>query len=634
MANKKRALLAVALFAVLGLTACDEVVAKPTDYSDKIVLDENGQGLDIVNNDMSKVYDSIREGALAGDVLDEFLYSYAVSAFGAYNHVLADTETYTLKDAARDILASCSNDVENINADSLKSSKANDFIKAHKAYWTVNDEGERIHYKDVEGKATAEVVENAADADKLEYTRVIAKWNTIEDRIAKTLYGSISGGTYNERNIFYEKEFVYTLYGNMSNVANPAELTASYAGLIWPEVEDVEVFTKTVENVNGEEDTLLHRDNYQQHFELTDSSESLNNTVTYVEDELIPDIYRTLLVEQYILDESYSTLGRSYARKVNILKITGSTTYTKGASYLMDTFINDYIFNAEGTPVTLDDFKMVSNAWTGAFISENDYATSDEYKLWQKAGLDTEYLATYSEEGVDYPYFLGTAYGDMMEKYSKISNNPSISENESEFTGSGAYVKTVGKEIKTREIQLLDNTTTGWFVKNGGLTDLPDSIRNRLYSMSVANAVNASTEQKAAAERNNGDGTYDGTKDFNNYVARINGKCYLKVDKSVNGEDAKNNILFKEGNDFYIVQIEEAISSSKLSRTLAQSYLQQDGYGPAAMEEIVNEVVKIVSDSEAYKTLSKKHWLEKAELKYHDQVIYDYFKANFPDLFE
>ena len=80
--QNKRKLLAVALFAILGLTACDEVVAKPGDYDKNIVLDKDGNGVDVPNNTMSTVYDAIRKGALAGDVLDEFLYQYAVSAFG------------------------------------------------------------------------------------------------------------------------------------------------------------------------------------------------------------------------------------------------------------------------------------------------------------------------------------------------------------------------------------------------------------------------------------------------------------------------------------------------------------------------------------------------------------------------
>ena len=52
------------------------------------------------------------------------------------------------------------------------------------------------------------------------------------------------------------------------------------------------------------------------------------------------------------------------------------------------------------------------------------------------------------------------------------------------------------------------------------------------------------------------------------------------------------------------------------------------------LETYINEIVQLVADNETYKTLSKKHWLEEMNLKYHDQVVYDYFKSNFPDLFE
>ena len=52
------------------------------------------------------------------------------------------------------------------------------------------------------------------------------------------------------------------------------------------------------------------------------------------------------------------------------------------------------------------------------------------------------------------------------------------------------------------------------------------------------------------------------------------------------------------------------------------------------LETYINEIVQLVADNDTYKTLSKKHWLEEMNLKYHDQVVYDYFKSNFPDLFE
>ena len=48
----------------------------------------------------------------------------------------------------------------------------------------------------------------------------------------------------------------------------------------------------------------------------------------------------------------------------------------------------------------------------------------------------------------------------------------------------------------------------------------------------------------------------------------------------------------------------------------------------------VNEVAKILAENDSYVTLAQKHWLEKMDLEYHDEVVYDYFKDNFPDLFD
>ena len=52
------------------------------------------------------------------------------------------------------------------------------------------------------------------------------------------------------------------------------------------------------------------------------------------------------------------------------------------------------------------------------------------------------------------------------------------------------------------------------------------------------------------------------------------------------------------------------------------------------LEGYINEIVKIVANNDTYKNLSKKHWLEEMDLKYHDTEVYNYFKDNFPDLFD
>ena len=52
------------------------------------------------------------------------------------------------------------------------------------------------------------------------------------------------------------------------------------------------------------------------------------------------------------------------------------------------------------------------------------------------------------------------------------------------------------------------------------------------------------------------------------------------------------------------------------------------------LESYINEIVQIVAGNDTYQTLSKKHWVEKMDIKYHDTKVYDYFKTTFPELFD
>ena len=112
-------------------------------------------------------------------------------------------------------------------------------------------------------------------------------------------------------------------------------------------------------------------------------------------------------------------------------------------------------------------------------------------------------------------------------------------------------------------------------------------------------------------------------------VARINGKFFLKVDKKQSGSDIKDDILFYENGKYYIVQIEEAISGSKLAKVDTNEV-----YGIDEKEEIINEVARVIANNDTYQSASTKHWLEQSEITFHDSKVYDYFKENYPDLFK
>ena len=610
--NKVIKFAAIALLSAFALTACnDEIIAKPTGYDDDspvVDLDKT-----VYNNNFKDIYDSIRDGSLASDVLDELLYQYAVSVFGNYNLVTGAKISnnqfgeITLKAA--------------VNSLSGDKADADKFIKAHSAYWTKNKAGHRVDDN------FQEVADDAAPSAS-EYARLENKWKTIEKRIAEKLYSAISGGSYSERNVFEEERYLRSLAVSIENNVIALDHAVTFKGVLTSAVEDYDVFNVKSLDIDGNEDYILHRENYQSNAALNEAEDSQQDA-TYVEDKLIPDIYRQLLVEQYILDESYDTLGRTSARHISVLSISKSSNYSKGAVNLMNTFVNDYIFdNARTDDITLDTFKMVSNAWVGAFMSDASYASTDEYALMNAAV--PEYLVTTGAN----PYFRRTAYGDMMEEIEKINNNPAISENESSYTGGNAYTVEVGKEIKTRELQLKDYTSTGWYVKSTGASGLPDSLKNQLFDINVANALNGEECVEYNYDATAGwttNETEDNQGGLINVVGKIGNQYFLRNTTRIKGNPVQNDILFENDGSYYIVLVEDAIRSKNLNK---ENYKDASSAELDTLETYINEIVQLVADNDTYKTLSKKHWLEEMNIKYHDQKIYDYFKSSFPELFE
>ena len=396
---------ALALLSAFALTACDDdIIAKPTGYDDNSPV-VNINNAKIYNNNFTDIYDSIRNGSLASDVLDELLYQYSVSVFGNYNNVtkgkISQNEfgEITLKQAVNSY----------VNGDKVDADK---FIQAHSAYWTKNKAGNRVD------DTNHEVANPETAAPSMsEYARLVKKWDTIEERIAKKLYGSISGGAYSERNVFEEERYVRTLANSIEHKVRKIDGDSKlFKGVLTSRVEDYRVFLDQTADLNGNDDFILHRENYQSHAALNDNQESADQDATYVEDELIPDIYRQLLVEQYIIDESYDTLGRTSARHISVLSISKNNNYAKGAINLMNTFVNDVIFNPNRTyDIDLEIFKTVSNAWVGTFMDDANYnAASVDGKPtpWSlmNAAVGDEYLQDSDKSGSG-KYFQGTAFG-------------------------------------------------------------------------------------------------------------------------------------------------------------------------------------------------------------------------------
>ena len=619
---------AITLLSAFALTACDDdIIAKPSGYDkNSPVVDINGDS-DIYNNNLVDIYDSIRSGSLATDVLDQLLYQYSVSVFGNYNKVTAKRISnnkfgdVTLKDAVKGLTHDASGDLTGGN------DVAKAFINSHKAYWTTDKKGERL----------------SSDVTLAEFARLEEKWNTIEKRIAQKMYSFISGGSYSEENVFEEAKFLRSLAGSIENniiALNGSEKT--FKGVLTAQVEDYDVFNEKSKNYKDEEDFILHRENYQSNYAL-DAEEVETQDATYVEDKLIPDIYRQLLVEQYILDKSYDTLGRTSARHISVLSISKNSKAEKAAADLMNAYVKNYIFDKTGTKtIDLKSFKMVSNAWIGAFMSDvANCANTDEYALMSIA--NQQLVNTDPTK----PYYKGTAYGDMMEEISKINDNPVLSENESTYTGSNSYTVEVGKEIKTRELELKDYTSTGWYIKSVGVSSLPEDIKSKLFDINVANALNPTLDKDGNVKNpcveytvENGAWTTNvdkleaegkSTSHVISGVGKINGNYFLRKTSRIASDSIENDVLFENDGTYYVVLIEDAIRSKNLDKS---QIADLDADGLATLETYINEIVQIVANNDTYKNLSKKHWLEEMNIKYHDTTVYEYFKSNFPELFD
>ena len=601
MSNKGiKKVLAVALLSTMGLIACNnDIQAKPSDYKDPLITFTE-EGDEVYNNLVSIIEDAYRDGTLASAVLDKVLYVYATSMFGAYNRAITPApaeDDVTLEEAAAD--------VEAHSSDLANATVAKKFLDKHEAYWTKDDKGNR----------------KAGDE---EYRRITAKYQTIEDRISRSLYGDISGGSYNnDFGYFSEVKYLKDLRGNLYKVADAYDSDFSGATteddeiLITPDVDE--------ENVWAEDGGYLHRQFFQ----------DAEKGYTYIEDELIPVIYRTLLVEQYLVEESYNNLGRSSARKINVLAISDNANSDTAANYLMKYFVRERI--SKGDEITLEDFKQISNAMKGLLNSSNQNAVLEDInENYPEYAGAFEYKSFTGYDGKTYKYYNGTDYGDMMKNFEKIKKDINLTDSavESDFTNSYTWDASKGLIKKSNEIKTKDYTIDGWYSESNGLGDLPDSIKSRLFNIGVANVLdNTSIQDRVSYNEESGEfAGYDASVDSSKLVARIGGKYYLKVASKESSAKPEDDILFNVDGKYYIIQIEEAVSGSKLAKNNNETY--KDENNPDKKQEIINEVARVVASKDTYQTLSTKHWLEKAAIKYHDTKIYDYFKDNYPELFD
>lgn len=588
--NSLKKLAALSLLGIFALTGCDaeEIYSKPSGYSDSVVTIAGEDGY----KDMEAIYDAWRNGSLASDTLDEMLYQYSISAFGRYDTTLSE------------VVAEINN-----SGDSTKT-KTHEFISSHKAYHVFKEDG------------------TTHDFEK-ECSVVLGKYAAIEKRVATKMYELIKSGAYSKDSLFSEAKLLRSLRSDYEDVQDPT--TADAAKLhenieILPSVEPEDVF-----------DHYLTKEFY----------------TGYIVKKIIPTIYSQLLNEQYLFNEATGTVGRSRARKINVFSITARSGLenSKAADYLMNYLFevltapsNSDIFTTHPTWASADKlnlFKDFSNAWIGTVDEIAHKNTVLEEILAKQTGEEKvfERISVTDEDDNELDaYYSSTDRGIWMKDFEKIDIDPELTDKtvESIYTGNGKYTAEHGKLLKERETRLKDYTSTGWYIESEGVQNLPESISKRLFNSAVADAKKEETTTDAKGDEYHAkydryqNGVYSAEHDYGNYLAYINGSYYLKSTGLVPGADAQD-IFFKEGNTFYVVQVLEAVNTTKMGKTsLSYSNL---GRSEADIQDMTNEIARLIAEGSTYKSLAKEHWIKEMGVKFHDTVIYDYFVSTYPDIF-
>ena len=90
------------------------------------------------------------------------------------------------------------------------------------------------------------------------------------------------------------------------------------------------------------------------------------------------------------------------------------------------------------------------------------------------------------------------------------------------------------------------------------------------------------------------------------------------------------SILWKDGDNYYIVEIEDIVTPSLVS--FAETGLTNDQ--KVERENKARTIGYTLASGDTYRTNAITYYLEQCNINYHDQDVYDYFNTTYPDLFD
>lgn len=630
---KNKLLAPLALVATFLLASCSSstIVARPSWQDDKII-----ENVDTKDNKMKIIYDAIKGlSDTNSNVLNKILFEIAQKYVGTPEELKNFSDDQYIVDHKEDF---------------------KNFVNTHDIYKPID---KYKIYKDTDGSIKkAECTEE--DLDMISFNMIANKATELKENIYEKLFEEIKGGSYSTDNLFSEERYVMNLRKNLYNVPSLQEIKSKGVTLY----KDVELIAKgrDIDRFGyGEswEDyvntKILHVTNLPDFGPSYDSVSPIYGD--YINRKIIPDIYRTYLIQTYVREQRYSNLGRTYARKVNMITVAnGGVSYKDYVKAMFNAFAKKYITNRDESIGAGYDFSLIEKAMRG-IVGTNAESDPQDYKSayellsvdggnFPRVKVGNDPLIWQTQSGTLTHVFKGTKLGDLFEKVEKVYDIvpvPSTAEHPTNFelrlkknadmsvyneiTNTGAYSFEHGLSLKERDIRLTNYTKEGWYLKNGGLTDLNAKYRDNLFNIATSNIIDRNDPYK--------EGDYVKYYNFNDYDR----KAFLTT--SIQKEAPEEQlIVLDDGTNYMIIEVEDAVSTSKLStsdsNTNSYRYLKaSDGIESCNyLNDIISHVVKASATGDTYKNNANQYYLMISNILIHDQAIYDYFKSQYPDLFK
>lgn len=600
---KKSKIALVALSALL-VTGCSKVQVELKNPNDPIVVDQNGAVVDVENNKIQQIFSTIQNGdyltSAVKDMLTEGIYT---AYLGKYN-VDKDGNVY----------------IEGVDLSS--DSSVFSFIEEHSFYWNWEQTGSKVTFEE------APSMSNIQDYKD----RLTSYIELVQKEVVKRLYSEATT-SYLKNNKFYESLYCKNLYGSLYNIYNEdgskADPVLLYSTPDYKSEENKEEF----EAAGYTFGKLVTRDydpdkDYRMIIEGDTQLLHLYHYVDYINIAVIPDIMSNLLTQSYIFNEQYQSIGRTQARHLNFIKISDNDS--NKAEEMVREFIERNVLNATESSVS---YEPLIEAWNGTHEELNgENSTLDpEVKNEAKALADTvfgEEVTTIDSQyssyidgktGEDYPYYEGSLYGDIIEDYSRLTNNPLTNDTslyDSFITIDGmSFTPEEGLAVKVQNLDTVSYVTNEW--GTSGTFDLGDtSIVSKLFSYGLATEFEIA---KDPATTYAVDGYY--LKQF-----QVGGPSFLKKETYSSPIDS---VIWEHEDAYYIIEVVDQVSLDTLALDAEATSEEKD-----TVENYAREIGYTVASNGTYTNDALLYYLKQSNINYYDQDVYDFFKSEFPDLFE